>query len=169
MTPYFQHLLSASEQIQPAIEDLLAQFHVLPVGTGYIDLIVPVNDALELVEQLAALSVAVNFVTWWCHCTPESTARLGCPHGMGGPIDPAGYGWFSECVGYPDLDVTDYGVLLDDAITTPQALAQACAQIVSSYLTQNFPFEPFYSPCLCPALWLYTPEQWQRKRYLVSE
>src|SRR5689334_16938991 len=93
MTPYFQHL-ATSEQIQEAIEALLAEFHVLPVGTGYIDLIVPLPGALKLIEQLAALAVAVNSVTWWCHCTPESTAGLGCPHGMGGPIDPAGQGWY---------------------------------------------------------------------------
>ncbi len=122
-----------------------------------------------LIEQLAALDVAVNSVAWWCHCIPESAARLGCPHGMGGPIDPAGHGWFSECVGYPDVEVTDYGVSLDDEVTTPHALARTCAQIVSTYLIQQFRVEPFYSPCLCPALWLYVPQNWQRKRYLVRE
>ena len=167
MTPYSQHLLDTSEQLQPAIEDLLARFQVLPVGSGYIDLIVPFPDVFELIEQLAVLPVAVNFVTWWCHCTPESSARLGCPHGMGGPSDLAGYGWFSECVGYPDLDVTDYGVSLSDETTTAQSLARTCARIVSSYLTHTFPHEPFYSSCLYPALWLYVPEQWQRKQYLI--
>ena len=168
MTPYLQRLLTTPEPIQDAIERILAQFQAVPVGSGYVDLILPCRDAVACIERLAELPVAVHFLTWWCHCTPESTSRLGCPHGMGGPINPWGDGWFSECIGYPDVDVTDFGLILDQADLSPQNLARSCANIVSTYLTKQFPEASFFSPCLAPGLWLYVPDHWRRKRYLVD-
>jgi hypothetical protein len=40
MTPYMQQLLAAPDQIQDAIEQALHDYQIVPVGTGYFDLIV---------------------------------------------------------------------------------------------------------------------------------
>ncbi len=162
ITPYLQQLLAAPDYFQDAIKQLLDQYHVVPVGNGYIDLIVPITAAVPLIAQLALLPVAVEYVAWWCHCTPQSIARLGCPHGMGGPSDPRGPGWFSECVGYPGVEVADYGVMLEYDSAAPAEVARACHDVITDYLIHRFPVEPFYSPCLTPGLWLYVPENWQR-------
>lgn len=164
-TPYMQALQSAGESLQAAIERLMEKYQAQPVGNGYIDLIINGSDAPKLITELATLPVAVVHLTWWCLCTPDSKLQLGCPHGMGGPTNRSGPGWFSECVHYPDFIVDEHGVLLDDLTPSPAALTQQCAQLVINYLQHTLPNEPFYSPCLYPGLWLHVPEHWQRKYY----
>jgi hypothetical protein len=87
--------------------------------------------------------------------------------GMVAQAIPDGAGWFSECVQYPDFDVTTNGVTLDPNMTESQVFTHACQERLSVYLTTQLPFEPFYSPCLCQGLWLHVLEHWRRRQYLV--
>lgn len=168
MSSYLQQLQANSDALRTAIDDVLAEFRVLPVGSGYIDLIVPITDALDLIDRLALVPVAVTSVTWWCHCTPESRRHLGYPHGLGGPRALDGKTWFSECTHYPDLDLSARSVPVTDTTIAAHVLADACRAELRAYLLHEFPQEPFYSPCLCPGLWLHVPDAWQRTHYLVS-
>lgn len=111
-TPYMQQLLANDQVYQDEIEHLLEVYRVQPVGNGYIDLILPCDRAILLIEELAKLPVAVTNLTWWCCCTPESKVQFGCHHGMGGPMNEFGEGWFSECVGFPFFEVEKYGLNL---------------------------------------------------------
>jgi hypothetical protein len=167
MTSYVQQLQASPDLFQTAIEDVLSQFRVLPVGSGYIDLIVSVRNVRQLIDQLALLPVAVASVSWWCHCTPESRARLGCPHGLGGPQALDGRGWFSECVHYPDVNLRTQDAIPNAETAAPHVVADAYRHTWHDYFDHQFPHEPFYSPCLWPGLWLYVPDEWQRKWYRI--
>jgi hypothetical protein len=111
-TPYMQQFLANDQACQNAIEHLLEVYRVQPVGNGYIDLILSCDRAILLIEELAKLPVAVTNLTWWCSCTTESKVQFGCPHGMGGPLNRFGEGWFSECVHFPFFEVENYGINL---------------------------------------------------------
>lgn len=158
-TPYLQHLVEQQGQIQPALEELLRKYQGLFVG-DYNEIIVRRERAVELIEVLAHLPVAVMTMDWWCHVTEESKATLGCPHGYGGPINALGEGWFSECVHYPLFDVEEHGIMLDDPDLEPHALAERCCDVVLHYLTHTLLTEPFFRPCLTPSLDLLVPKEW---------
>ena len=161
---YFERLLRTGEGMQHAIEALLAQYRVQPVGTGYIDLILPCPPAVALIQAVADLGVAIERMTWWCHATEESRTVLGCPHGGGGPRAHASTGIFSECYGYPDFLPTtpDSGWSM-----VPEQVAAVCSLQAETYLTTRLAHEPFYSSCLHVGLWLAVPEQWNRLSYDV--
>lgn len=164
-TPYMQQLLEYGDRYQDAIERLLKEFCVQPVGDGYIDLILPLRETLELITELSRLPVVVETLTWWCNCTQESTSRLGCPHGMGGPLIRFGDGWFSECVGYPDFQVMQEGIDLQNRSIKPHDLASECSRVLYDYMQNRLPLESFYRECLCSGLWLHVPRDWKRRKY----
>jgi hypothetical protein len=166
-TPYMNRLLAEPEQSQVAIETLLEECQVTPVGKGYIDLIIARSRAHALIDELAHLPVAVRAVTWWCLCTAETESRLGCPHGVGGPTNPFGEGWLTECVHIPWFNVTDHGVALDDSSVTPEALTDACRRVVCEYIDQGLAAEGFDRACMQPGLWLHVPRHWVRQRYFA--
>jgi len=161
---YFEYLLGEGDRLQHTIEALLARYRVQPVGTGYIDLILPCTPAVALIQDLAALPVAIERITWWCHWTNESKQLLGCPHGYGGPKGRYTDGWFTECYHYPDF----LPILLDAMWTAPpEQIAHACSRQAQMYLTTHLTTEPFYTACLHAGLWLAVPDQWNRLSYDV--
>ena len=166
-TPYIQNLESNREQFRAVIDDLLKEFKVQPVGDGYIDLIVGRDRSLQLIDELAKQAIAIQSLTWWCLCTPESKIQLGCPHGMGGPINEFGEGWFSECIGIPDFVVAEQRSSIDEVTMGPGIFASECSILVAGYINNVLPNEGFYSPCLHLGLWLHVPDDWRRKDYLV--
>jgi hypothetical protein len=162
-----QQLLTNQDRFQDSIEQLLSRYRVLPVGDGYIDLILPRGQSIMLIRELAQLSVAVESLSLWCLCTPASEAKLGCPHGMGGPINRFGDGWFSECVHYPSFEVELHGVERDNASLEPQSLAIQCSKIICDFIENQLPKEEYFSECLHPGLWLLVPNDWQRRAYYL--
>jgi hypothetical protein len=160
-----RRLIDRQDITQRELDDLLAAYQAQPVGDGYIDSILPLDAAVRMVAELEQMSVAIERVTWWCHCTPESRLALGCHHGLGGPRNQFGEGWFSECVFYPDLYLPERGVDLDAADVDPAELAVSCGRLTRHYLEHVLPSEGFYRPCLQPGLWLYVPDDWRRRHY----
>ncbi|MBI5295475.1 MAG: hypothetical protein HY869_08360 [Chloroflexi bacterium] len=163
--PYLKNLQSDPEKFQIAIEGLLEKYKVQPVGNGYIDLIVDKDISLALVHELTKLTVAIERLTWWCHVTSETKNELGCPHGMGGPQNKFGKGWFSECVGHPDFVVLDAINHLNKSSMLPEIFSTKSNEVVANYIKNIFPSEGFYSPCLYVGLWLCVPDDWTRKFY----
>jgi hypothetical protein len=163
-TPYMLSLLDNAAHYQDAIQQLLVQHQAQAVGNGYIDIILPRHKAVTLVRDLAQLPVTVESLTWWCLCTPASKATLGCPHGLGGPLNRYGEGWFSECVQYPFFEVAEHGVDLYDPTMEPADLARKCSQIMIDYINDRLPREPFFTKCLHPGLWLHVPDTWVRSQ-----
>jgi hypothetical protein len=164
-TPYLQNLHNNQDQFQKTIDDLLGKYNVQPVGNGYIDLIVDCDRSLQLVDEFAKMTVAVERLTWWCHTTPESTLKYGCPHGLGGPLNRFGEGHFSECTHYPEFVLAEHHSPIDEYSLEPHLFAEKCSQLVTNYIKNALPNESFYSPCLQPGFWLNVPFDWKRKYY----
>jgi hypothetical protein len=117
---------------QIAIENVLAKFMVQPVGDGYIDLIISTTKAVTFIQSVTDIPIAIEGMSWWCNMTEENTNKYKCPHGMGGPTNKFGEGFFSECDHYPmyltifkgnsvELVIRILGELLP-ALTTRSAL-----------------------------------------------
>ena len=167
-SPYLQNLQNNPEQFQVAIEGLLKKYQVQPVGNGYIDLILDNDNSLRLIDELTKLYVALEELTWWCHYTPETKLKYGCPHGMGGPTNRFGDGMFSECVQYPDFVVKGLPNLIDEYSVKPKIFAAECNKMIINYIKNILPLEKFYSPCLYVGLWIYVPNEWKRKYYWIK-
>jgi len=153
-----------TNNIQIKIEELLEQYKSQPVGTGYIDIIVNMKLIKGLISELANIGVAINGVTWWCHCLDDHE-----PHGLGGPSSIYYNGWFSEMgVEYESLDLDDelYEKLETREVTRDQI--EAINNSIILYVTEFTKNELFYE-CMYPAIWLHVPKEWKRKKYLVEE
>ena len=167
ISPSLQEMLVKADFFQAAIERLLEKYQIQPIGNGYIDLILDQEKAIQLIGELTGLPVAVERVTWWCHTTPETRLKYGCPHGYGGPQSKFGEGMYSECTQYPDYIVEEHLNLPDEFSVQPKNFSQEINNQVINYLKNDLPFEKFYSPCLCVGLWLLVPTAWKRKFYLI--
>jgi len=75
------------------LDNLMRQYKVQPVGQGYIDCIVSMENVLGFIRALSSVDIKVSALTWWCHCRGQNSS---CPHGMGGPPSIYYDGWFSE-------------------------------------------------------------------------
>ncbi len=166
-TPYLQNLHNSQDQLQKTIDDLLCQYDVQPVGNGYIDLILDCGRSLQLMDEFSKKAVAVERVSWWCHTTPESALKYGCPHGLGGPLNKFGEGHFSECPQYPEFVVAEHQSPVNEYSLDPLIYAEKCNALVANYINNVLPNESFYSPCLYPGLWLNVPFNWKRKFYWI--
>ena len=165
LSPYLQHLQSNPESFQVAIERLLEKYRVQPVGSGYIDLILDKERSLNLIAELTGLPAAVENLTWWCNVTLENKLKFGCPHGYGGPVKKYGEGRFSECVQYPDFEISELPDPIDESALSPKVFAEKCNLLATNYIKNILPKESFYSPCLYVGIWIYVPSDWKRKYY----
>lgn len=166
-TPYISRLLADATWYQAGIEDLLERYQVVPVGNGYIDLIVMREKAVQLVRDLIHLPVGVSHVTWWCWAPADERDRLGCPHGGGGPRHPFGDYYFGECTQHPWFSVAEQGVNLNANSADPKELAVECAALVCDFVERGVTREPYFTECLQPGLWLHVPDEWRRKLYFA--
>lgn len=162
LSDYLAAVDAQKSDLQPQINHLLEKYQAQPVGNGYIDVIIDRANVFAFLDELTTLGIAVDAVTWWCHYTPLSKETLGCPHGMGGPINKFGEGRFSECEHYPVFDVQAQGVNFKSTGVNAHVLSQQANQLVHNYLTTEWQHEPFYSDCLRPGLWLHLPLDWVR-------
>lgn len=157
---YLDWLRTKEKTIKPRIDALLRDYKAQEVGNGYIDLILPLEHATELIDKLTFESIAVEAISWWCHCTPESQQTLGCPHGMGGPRSRYFEGWFSELGEVvPTLELLSEPAKLDvkNLFHEVQSINDEAKKHLSE--CQNV---AWYSPCLFPALWLCVPKEWRQ-------
>jgi hypothetical protein len=165
-TPYLRRLLRDHDVLQRSLEKALEKHRVVPAGNGFIDLITEAADALPLLDDLATIGIAASALSLWCHVLPSRRAELGCPHGGGGPRDPYGRGWFSECYQFQIFEVEQRGVDLN-ADVAAETLVETCNGYVRDYLVGGLEQEQFYRSCLVPGFWLHVPFGWERKYYAV--
>lgn len=162
---HMNYLLENQNHYQNVIESILEKYEVLPVGNRFIDLILPREMTNDFIQELTNISIGVQYITWWCYCTPYSQKTYGCPHGLGGPG--FGEGYYSECNG-GEVDVAEL-VKTSFPSTEPKGFAIECNRWVLDYFVKRFKTESFYSPCLNPGFWLLVPETWKREQYWVSK
>ena len=117
------------------LDNLIQQYKVQPVGWGYIDCIVSLENVFYFIDSLSKIGIKVDGLTWWCHCKNQNP---GCPHGMGGPVSKYYDGYFSE-MWFPPVEFESY------------------EQVVAYLKTPN---DPNILDCFVPALWLDVPDNW---------
>jgi len=164
MTPYWKRL-DDSSFLKDEIDNILRQFDVRPVGSGYIDVITPLDKAQRLLRELSSLGIAVRLVTLWCEVSESNKQRYGCPHGMGGPVH--GGIWYTEMCEPDPFEVACYGIDISTSELDPFALAKSCNALALDYVNAGIVTRPEYSPCLTPGFWLAVPDTW-KSRALVS-
>ncbi|BCG59453.1 hypothetical protein [Paenibacillus sp. URB8-2] len=163
---YLDMLRSTSLATQTRIEEILKNYYVQPVGTGYIDLIT-MNEYIEsLITDLTKVNIIIHAVSWWCHCTKESETKLGCPHGMGGPYSDYFDGWFSETQ-IPLFDIDEQELKKINKLNLVKEV-KAYNDRINTYIKKHFSKSKDYSECMVPALWLFVPEEWNRIIYQIT-
>lgn len=166
MNSYFYKLESNKKFIQLELETLMKRHQVQSVGSGYIDLIIPHSRVIHFLDDLSNLSICAEYISWWCHCTAENKKLYGCPHGMGGPNNQFGNGYFSECTHLSEFDPRSHGFMLETLSKRAGEFVKECNHMMAVYLENELVNEDFYSPCLTPGLWLYLPPNWNREYFL---
>ena len=156
---YFERLADPSSAVQKDLDRMLETFAVQPVGTGYIDIIVPLPKYEQFLAALTTLGIAAHAVTLWCTASETNKQIYGCPHGMGGPVHNGV--WFSEICERDPFDVQDHGIGIEQSHLDPFALAQECNSLTLAFVSNGIKDRPEYSPCLAPGFWLAVPDSWQ--------
>ncbi len=168
---YIDSLRSESESIQNKIELILEKYKIQPIGNGYIDLITSNSDIEDFISELSGIKIIINGVTWWCHCTEKSKKESGCPHGMGGPRNRYGDGWFSEMqvrmfeIPDEELIIETIDILDNKVKVINEKVIRYIKHDFSRLIKYDFSKEKAYLECLVPALWLYVPDEWKRLWY----
>lgn len=163
---YLEYLEAKREIKQSEIERLLEKYKTEPVGSGYIDIITPSEYIEYLIEGFTKMNIAVECVTWWCHCSDSNKKQYCCPHGMGGPKSKYYDGWYSE-MGFEfetfDIPTEEFQELNYDN-ELPNKI-KTINDTIKSYVT-DLSKARGYSECLTPAFWLHVPDEWKRIRYI---
>ena len=131
--------------IKSDLDKLIKRHKVEPVGWGYIDCIISLDNVFDFINDLSDMGVKVSTLTWWCHCKGQS---LVCPHGMGGPRSRYYDGWFSE-MWFEMLDFENNEQVIA-YLKNPK----------DKTMLQWFESRP---KCLVPALWLDVPKNWRNE------
>lgn len=155
---YLDQLRSNAQYYQTKIETLMEKYFVQPVGSGYIDLITSLDFVEKFIEELTSLGIAIEGITWWCHCSPENSNHYRCPHGMGGPLSRFFDGWFSEM----QIPMYEYAKEKHKLLAANDGLSDDVRSINEAALQymRNFQGSEQYIQCLYPAVWLLVPDEW---------
>ncbi len=152
--------------LQPKLDELLVKYKGQPAGIGYWDIITPRDNYISFIDELTELEIAIESVSWWCHCSPENEKKYGCPHGMGGPLCNYFDGWYSEM---PDYDKIIVDAKFDSTVLDINSNALF---IIKNKKTREYHFPEnrgVFSldfkkdTCFTPGLCLFVPEDWKNK------
>lgn len=125
-----------------ALDKLLLDYKIQPVGWGYIDCITIKENISGFVQALTELGIKVTDITWWCHCSIGGNKETSCPHGGGGPTSKYFDGYFSEMYQIPNIKIMDNSEIIP-------------------FIYNEWPITKDFLPCLIPAFWLDVPDNWR--------
>jgi hypothetical protein len=152
-TPYWEHITNPQHAYRERLVQLLAQY---PVDYPGEEFIMHPADAINLIDALEKLGIAVIGVSVWCFIPAGKTKEEHCPEGMGGPSRKVNGGveWYSE---YNHLGflVSDF-----DRESRDINLAHRCNSQVRDYIEHELPKEPGYNEYLRVSPSLYIPLMW---------
>ncbi|MEI2356989.1 hypothetical protein [Mesobacillus zeae] len=123
---------------------------------------------INIIENLTKMNVAIESVTWWCHCSDRNEKQFGCPHGMGGPESDFYNGWYSE-MGYEfemfEIPAEKFQELNynDNFPSNIKTINDEIKDYVNDLSKARG-----YSKCLTPAFWLSVPDGWKRIKYMKN-
>lgn len=163
---YLEYLKTNRELKQREIESIMERYKTEPVGTGYIDIITPNKYIDEFIEEITNINVAIECVTWWCHCSDTNEKQYGCPHGMGGPKSDYYDGWYSEMgFEFETFEIPSDKFQKLDPDENLYENIKTINELIREYV-MDLSKARGYSKCLTPAFWLRVPEEWERINYM---
>lgn len=112
------------------LDKILTELHVQKIGSGYIDLICPIENINEFINKMNDLNIRITGFTWWCHATSNHEA---C--GMGGSKCTYTDGYYSE-------------------IQIGHTIEFENNEEVRNFILNEYPKSKEYKPCYCPGFWL---------------
>lgn len=160
---YLDNLHAAQATNQPALNEILDKYRCQSVGNGngYAEMITDFEVVHHVLRDLTDVGIAVTGVAWWCHCTEINHEIFYCPHGIRGPENEHGLGWFSEMVDFPMYFAPEADLrALAESDDLP-ALIATLNEKIATYLDE-FPEDEQFIACLTPAIMLYVPDTWVR-------
>jgi len=119
--------------IKKSLQNIFEEYHVQPIGNGYIDCICPKENIEGFILALDELNVRIDGFTWWCFSDKNHQ-----PCGMGGPQNKYGEGFYSE--------------MGDSGLIEFQSNEE-----YKYYLLNDFQKSNNYKDCLVPGFWLSLP------------
>ena len=149
-----QYLYLVNNMIKSDLDNLIKQYKVQPVGWGYLDCIISLDNVYDFINELSSIGIKIYGVTWWCHCKDKNPNNFGtpdsaeCPHGYGGPRSVYYDGWFSEMwFKMPEFDNNEQVITYLNSPNDENMLEW---------------FENRLK-CFTPALWLDVPDDWRNE------
>lgn len=162
---YLEELESSEKKYQRVIDELSKKYKVQFVSAGYMELIVPSESIKGFMEELTKNKIVINFLSWWCHCTPENEKKYGCPHGLGGPHSLYFDGWYSETqIQAWEFSPRELSAFNKDPST--KKIKEINDDALSAILSINQ--DQYYTPCLVPAFGLFVPQKWGNKSNIAE-
>lgn len=155
---YLKKMDSFDKEYKKIIHDLVGEYKIQSVGSGYNELIIPLESVMEFIGELTRKEIMIDSLAWWCHCTKENESKYGCPHGLGGPQSVYSDSWFSEMqiqafeVSPKKLSALNENPDVEKIKEINNSVRTAIASIGE---------DDEYSPCLLPALGLFVPPDWK--------
>lgn len=153
---YTSTLKRNQETVQKNLDRLIDEFDGIPVGNGYIDIIILRERYVDFINRLTELHLAIECISWWCHATDENIGKFGCPHGFGGPMTQ--FGWFSEMCEYHDIDKDAIGHLENEYTSES---VRRINEMAAKMIMDNLAFQKRI--CLTPGFWIRVPDDWIRE------
>lgn len=158
--------LTAIAEKQAELDHLIRMHDGLPVGGGYIDIIVGRERSFDLIDGLTAAGFAVEVLSWWCHATERNKMTFGCPHGYGGPVAPEGY--YSElCHDFDEASNDEIRRLdseeRDACVRSLNERMKGTIRTKTTTAMADGVSLSFQSDgCLRPGIWVKVPQTWSR-------
>lgn len=128
------------------LDELIKKFEVIPACWYYSELITRKEMVVPFVNGLAELGIRIRGFTWWCYVDGTTSE---CPHGLGGPWNAYGQGWFSELGHWDNIQLAEL-----------ESVEETNRRYVDYYMN-IFPRMQTYLSCVVPAIDIDVPESWQ--------
>lgn len=161
---YFDDVNAMSASKKQALDEILKKYRCQLSSSSYSEMIVDYEDVYTVLNELTQLGIAVRGVAWWCHCTEEHQEMLFCPHGIGGPENEHGPGWFSEMIDFPIYLESEENLRVLNESDNYAAHIPIQNEKIATYLDE-FPENEQFIMCLTPAIILFIPDDWEIETY----
>ncbi len=146
---YWNHIIDPKNNYKVKLIELLRRYPIEYPGNEFI---IRPDVALEIINELTELRIAVFGVVVWCY-EADMNDRDCCPDGMGG------HGIGENGIESAFLEYTHLGYEIPNFEQLPKTLdfATYCNPQVQQYIRRQLPLEQGYNDCFRVSIYLHTP------------
>ncbi|NRH20920.1 hypothetical protein HOO68_02660 [Candidatus Gracilibacteria bacterium] len=138
------------------LDNILEKNQTTIVGNGYVDIIIPRSNYIQLINELVINNFIITYITWWEYCTGD---KFEPKYGMGGPKNKFGDGWYSEiCMDFNEIKTT-----IASSTNEKEEIIDYILSFIENtelhFYNESITFKDTKS--LTPAVWLDVPDDWK--------